>query len=255
MRELIEIVVTALLCGSRISGLMLCSPLLSHNALAAPVKALLMVGIVALVFPLAATYGVTINSPSQAAAVVGSEALIGAVMGLSVSFVFEMFQVAGQAIGLQMGLSLATVFDPQSNADSPVIAMLAQMLVLLIFVALDVHLVVLRAVANSYSYLPPGVAIRTGALTEALWRLAGTVWTGAVQIAAPILLVTMSLDLVLGIMGKASPQLPVLFMGMSLKNIASLMLLLVGIRLWPAWCARQFEVAVTTGERLLHGLH
>jgi flagellar biosynthetic protein FliR len=154
-----------------------------------------------------------------------------------------------------MGLSLATVFDPQSNADSPVVSSFAQMLVLLIFVGLDAHLLLLRALVNSYVYLPPGAMFHLGGVTEGIWRVSAAMWIGAVQIAAPVLLLTMSLDLILALVAKASPQLPVLFIGMSFKNVSSLLLLLAMVRTWPAWCARHFEVAVTSGERLLRGLY
>ena len=54
------------------------------------------------------------------------------------------------------GTVLATVFDPQTNADTPVLSEFLQMAALLIFLQLDVHHWLLRALVRSFAYLPPG---------------------------------------------------------------------------------------------------
>ncbi len=90
-----------------------------------------------------------------------NELLIGIIVGLLLNFIFDAAQFAGQILGMQMGFSLATMIDPQSQADSAVLSVFYQTIVLLIFFALDVHHWVLRALVSSFYYLPAGRCVLT----------------------------------------------------------------------------------------------
>jgi flagellar biosynthetic protein FliR len=74
----------------------------------------------------------------------------------------------------------------------------------------------------------------------------------AVQIAAPALIATMLADIVLGLIGKASPQLPVLFVGLSAKDLVGFLMLAGSLRYWPVLMERYFFRALQTMEHLLH---
>ena len=78
-------------------------------------------------------------SPLSSPAIALNELLIGVIVGLLLNFIFDAAQFAGQILGMQMGFSLATMMDPQSQADSTVLSVFYQTIVLLIFFALDVH--------------------------------------------------------------------------------------------------------------------
>ena len=118
-----------------------------------------------------------------------------------------------------MGYSLANIFDPQTQADTPVLSEFHQLAALLIFLQLDVHHWLLRAMVRSFTYLPPGAASATLAVTSGLLHAAGGIFLVGVQIAAPSLAATLIADAALGLLGKASPQLPVLFIGLAVKNL------------------------------------
>ena len=72
------------------------------------------------------------------------------------------------------------------------------------------------------------------------------------QIAAPSLAATLVADVALGFLGKASPQLPVLFIGIAVKNLIGLMVMIAAIAYWPRVFGSQFERGVELAERLLH---
>jgi flagellar biosynthetic protein FliR len=59
-------------------------------------------------------------------------------------------------------------------------------------------------------------------------------------------------DLVLGFIGKASPQVPVLLVGISLKAVIALVVLFAVLRYWPDLIASHFEAALSASERVLH---
>jgi len=184
-----------------------------------------------------------------------SEALIGILLGLAVQFVFEAAELAGQVMGTQVGYGLVNILDPNTQVDTPVLSVFMQTVAMLIFLQLGVHRWLVRALAASFSYLPAGTALATGAMTQQLLHAAGGIWLAGVQLAAPVLLATLMVDLVLGFLGKASPQLPVLFLGLSVKSMVGLSLLGLSLRYWPGIFDRYFTSAIHSGERLLQLAH
>jgi flagellar biosynthetic protein FliR len=92
----------------------------------------------------------------------------------------------------------------------------------------------------------------TLALANGLLRAAGGIFLAGVQIAAPSLVATLVVDMALGFLGKASPQLPVLFIGLAVKNLVGLTVLLAAMAYWPQVFNEQFAHGVRIAEQLLH---
>jgi len=241
----------AVFTGARISGLMVFCPFLGNAAIPAPLKAAFALALTVLIHPLHGPVTLSLQ-PWQWAGIALSEVVVGLLLGLAANFLMEAPLLAGQILGLQMGYSLASLFDPQTQADTPVLATLHQLAALLIFLQLNVHHWLLRALVRSFSYLPPGEARATGAATNALLHGAGGIFLAGVQIAAPALVATLIADAALGLLGKASPQLPVLFVGLSIKNLLGLAMLVLTVACWPRNFAARFEQSIALGERLLH---
>jgi flagellar biosynthetic protein FliR len=126
------------------------------------------------------------------------------------------------------------------------------MVALLIFLQLDVHHWVLRGLAKSFQYCPPGTVVATPAMTEQLLRAAGGMLVMAVQIAVPTLLATLLIDLALGLVGRASPQLPVMLMGISVKSMVAFLVIVGTLWFWPGLIERYFAEALAMSERLMH---
>jgi flagellar biosynthesis protein FliR len=242
----------AVFTGARVSGLMVFCPFLGSDAVPAPVKAGLTLLLTILLHPLHGPAGLALGSWQWAEVALG-EVMIGLMLGLVANFIFEAVLLAGQILGVQIGYSLANVFDPQTQADTPVLSEFHQLAALLIFLELDVHHWLLRALVRSFAYLPPagGVSV-TLSLASGLLHAAGGIFLAGVQIAAPSLVATLVADMALGFLGKASPQLPVLFIGLAVKNLVGLAVLLAAIAYWPRVFGQQFAHGIQTAERLLH---
>jgi len=193
--------------------------------------------------------------PWQWVGIALSEAVIGLVLGLAANFMLEGAMMAGQVLGVQMGYSLAALFDPNTQADTPVLAQFNQLAALLIFLQLDVHHWLLRAVVASFAYLPAGTAPASFAAVSGLVHAAGGIFLAGVQIAAPALAATLVADVGLGFLGKASPQLPVLFIGLAVKNLVGLAVLVAVVACWPHWFSERFAQSIASAERLLHLAH
>ena len=233
--------------GARVSGLMVYCPFLGSNAIPLPLKASLTLLITGLLYTLHGPLQLDLQS-WQWVGVVLSEVVIGLVLGLAANFMMEAPMMAGQILGVQMGYSLATLFDPQTQADTPVLSEFHRLAALLIFLQLDVHHWLLRAVVSSFAYLPAGAAPATFAAATGLLHAAGGIFLAGVQIAAPGLVATLVADVALGFLGKASPQLPVLFIGLAVKNLLGLAVLIGVIAYWPQTFSQRFADSIALGR-------
>ncbi len=237
--------------GVRVSGVMLFAPLFNHTAMPPRVKAGFAFGLTVLLYPVYRGQTELLTGSHWVASIAG-ELVVGIMLGLTLQFFFEAAQLAGHICGVQAGFALATLFDPQSQADSPALAILFQLVALLCLLQLNVHHWVLRGLGASFRYLPPGgLQWHEGAL-HSLVHAAGAIWLAGVQLAAPVIAATLALDIGLGFLARAAPQMPVLYLGISLKGVLGLSVLVGALRFWPSIWESYFARGVAMGERLLH---
>jgi len=235
--------------GLRVSAVFMFAPFFGSQALPVESKAALTVAVTALLYPVTPGIG---GIPADWLRLVLGEFAIGLLLGLALQFIVEAAQTAGQLLGFQAGYSLVTLLDPQTQADAPVLASLNQTVAVLIFLQLNVHHWLLRGLAASFSYLHPGAAVWRGEIGAALLHACGGIWLAALQMAAPAVVATILVDIALGFLAKASPQMPVLFLGLPIKTVLSLSVLTGTLALWPEFFEQRFRAGVSLGERLLH---
>ena len=240
-----------LIVGMRVSALMVFAPFLGSATIAPRIKAGFAVALTALLYP-AVGAGMPYVSSARGWQVAGGEFVVGLIMGITLQFVFEGVELAGQVVGFQVGHSLANLINPLSDAETPVLSNFYQVVALLIFLRLDVHHWVLRGLVKSFQYCPPGMVAVGPLVAEQIWRAAGGMLVMAVQIAIPVLMATILIDISLGFLGRASPQLPVLFVGISVKSVAAFLVVMGTLRFWPGLLERYFGEALATSEQLMH---
>ncbi len=139
-----------------------------------------------------------------------SEFMIGFFLGLSIRFIFAGIQLAGEYAGLQMGLAMASIIDPQSGTDSTLIAQFYYLLGLLIFLSVDGHHWIFRALVQSFHLLAPGEFYLQEGLYRHLLSLSGNMFLLAIKMAAPVMAVLILVQIVLGIVARMVPQVNVL---------------------------------------------
>lgn len=245
-----QMIVAFLIIAVRLSGLMLFAPFFGSIAIPPRVKAGLVFATTLLFYPGLAP-ALTHEDLSAWPGLVLTELLVGAALGITTNLVFDAVQMAGQVLSTQMGFSLINILDPQTQVDSTVMALFHQTIAMLIFLRFDVHLWLLRAVGRSFLLLPPGTAHISGAFTLSAVRAGGEVFTLGVQIAAPVLSATLLTDIVLGLLGKASPQAPLMLLGPPIKTMLGLSILFVALKYWPAMLDRFFLGSMELSNGLL----
>jgi len=209
-------VATFVLVLARLSGLIATAPVLGHVLVPVRVKAGLAAVLAAVMTPLVPPAAVPASLPALAG-LVAVEAVIGVVVGLVAQFVLAGVQLGGQLAGIQMGFGIVNLIDPQTHAQVTVIAEWEQLLALLVFLVLDVHHLLLRALLGSFTAAPPGTAAFTGADLRAVAAMASDLFVVGVRVAAPVMIALLLTNGGLGVLARTVPQLNVFVVGFPLN--------------------------------------
>ena len=105
---------------------------------------------------------------------------------------------------------------------------------------------------SSFQYLPPGSAHINSLFTMAIVKTVGDMFGLGVQIAAPVLSATLAADIILGLLGKASPNMPLMLLGPAVKSLLGMFILIATLKYWPDLFHRLFLDSMTNGERIFH---
>jgi len=145
------------------------------------------------------------------------ELLLGLILGLVVRILFASVQLGGQVIGFQMGFAMINVVDPITGISEAVTAHFLYMTTILTFLALNGHLYLLQGLGRSFDLVPPGTFLLNAQVYHDIVGFSGEMFRLAIRIAAPVMAAIFLVDLALGLISKAAPQMNVLFVGFPLK--------------------------------------
>lgn len=150
---------------------------------------------------------------------------------------FAAVRMAGEVIGLQMGLSFTT-FLIRQRFEYPLLARLLNLLALLVFISLNGHLWLLSLLADSFHILPLDSQLMDPGAFMALARAGGIIFLNGMMLALPLICMLMTLNIALGLLNRITPQLTVFVIGFPLTltvGILTFSLLLPLPLLAPSW--------------------
>jgi flagellar biosynthetic protein FliR len=171
------------------------------------------------------------DTPWDLAIGIGGEIAFGLAIGTMVSLIFVAAQWAGEIIGQQMGLNSGELFDPMYGGAGNLVGDLYQMLTLTIFLAFGGQYALLRGVRASFDSLPLLAAGINRPILDLMVGLFQSTAMLAIQLAAPMLVTMLIVDLALGVIGKTMPQLNVMSMGLTLRAMIGVVVLILGLSL------------------------
>lgn len=240
---------------SRIAGIMVFAPVLSSRPIPVQFKvAFSLVTSIALL-PTAARMQIPADLDFLGALACGlSQALLGMTLGLAAAFVFAAMQLAGQLISFNLGFAIINVIDPQSEVEVSVFAILQNYLGMMLFLLLNGHHWFFMAVSESFNYLPAKGIQLNGPLVHEVIRLSAQMLLTGIQIAAPVLAVTIICDVVLGIIGRAAPQIQILIVGMPLKTLVGFSCLSFSFYFLPQLLGKSFSQLFRELFAIVHAL-
>jgi flagellar biosynthetic protein FliR len=213
----------------RVGGFVLAAPIASETVIPGLVKIILSVSLAFLMAPL-------VQIPAELSIFSGAgllaavqELLIGVAIGMVVQLTFEALTFAGQTISLTMGLGFATLVDPQRGANTTVIGQMFMIFGILTYLAVNGHLVLLGTLAESFQTLPVGAAHIGGnfLLSVVIWG--ARVFESGLLIALPAVISLVIVNLALGVVTRAAPQLNLFGIGFTITLLCGFFVLIVGL--------------------------
>ncbi len=212
----------------RVLGLMSSAPVFSNRAFSARARVALAAAIGLLVAPFATPADTSALLGTRGLGLVVQEVGIGLTIGFIARLLFAGFEMAGELIGLQMGLSFAGFFDPQAGTGNAV-GRLVNSVALLSFVAINGPLAVLATVIDSFQWLPAGSGIGPFLATRSPFQLGGELFALALSLALPFIALLLFVNMALGVISRVAPQFNLFAVGFPITIAAGLLMLTVGL--------------------------
>ena len=185
---------------TRILGLVAAAPVFGNTAVPMLVKTTL--GVL-----LAAIIGPTLPPVPAVDPTSWAELLIGVAMGFAMRLVFAAVEFAGEVASSTMGFSFATFFDPSSAGRSSAISQFLALVATMAFLAMNAHLVLIEALAESFFTLPISATPMSLSAPLEMVRWGSRVFSAGLQIAMPIVAAMLITNIALAILTRAAPQL------------------------------------------------
>ena len=214
-----------LLVLTRVSGVVVFLPLPGLQSAPLPARAAFALGVT---LALAARWPVIPAgsiSPLRLAGWCGAEAASGIAIGVALAMVLEAFILAAQVCGLQAGYAYASMVDPNTQADSGILLVFAQLTAGLLFLAIGLDREMLRLFALSLDKLPPGTFVAHVPSAVSLIRLGTSMFSVGLRLAFPVVALLIMMDVALALLGRVNAQLQLVSLAFPAKMLLTLLVL------------------------------
>jgi flagellar biosynthetic protein FliR len=239
----------------RIMAMMITAPVLGDGTIPIPVRALLAVVLSFLMLPLTSTGAMPDAFSLAGVLAMFEQAVIGAVIGLALQFAMAAISMLGFLASSQIGFSMATMNDPVNGQASDVISSLMALVAMLVFFAIDAHLVLVAVLGQSFLAWPVGGGLQP-MLLEAVALNLSWVFAAAILLALPLVFSTVVVQIGFGFLNRVAPSLNLFSLGFSLVTIFGLLMLIQLVRFIPEHyiaMTNQVLEMLTEQMRLAHG--
>lgn len=237
---------------ARIMGLIATAPILSNRASPARIRMGFGAAMTLALIPALPPSGLIVGSWPGLLALL-QQMLIGIALGFSMRVVFTAIDLAGELIGLQMGLGFAMFYDPDNAAQSPVISEFLGLLAMLIFLSINGHLMLLAVIGNSFEWWPVGADLFPANGWMAIARWGSTIFSAGVMLALPVIAALLVVNIALAILTRAAPTLNLFAIGFPVTLIAGFVMLLLSMPFFAPALQQLFDYGLRTVAQLAMG--
>lgn len=211
----------------RISGCFLFHPIFGRNNMPVLAKSGLILVISGLIYSVSDVPEIAVSHVIGYSALLLKEFAVGYILGAVFQFFSSAVLFAGTVMDNQMGLSMSTIYDPQSNSSVSLSANLLNMIFMICFFATDAHLALIRIFLTSADVVPYG-AISMG---EEVWTSMAALFaefvTFGMRLAMPMLAIQFFVEIGVGILMKTIPQINIFVINIQMKIWIGLVMLLI----------------------------
>jgi flagellar biosynthetic protein FliR len=161
------------------------------------------------------------------------ELIVGIILGFMCMICFYIVNFAGQIMDIEMGLSMATIFDPLSNLQITVTGNIYNYFIMLLMVVTDFHYYIIRAITDSFQYFNVGEAVFRDSLKDVMIDFMGNYFLIAFRIVLPVFCCMLLINVVLGVLARIAPQMNMFVVGMQIKILVGIILLVLLVQTLP----------------------
>ena len=217
----------------RISSFVMTAPLFSIQSVPTRVKAGASLVMTLMMLPVLPASTVAYSGVIGYFVLILKEAVVGATLGLMCQLCLYVVNFAGQIIDMEMGLSMASMFDPSTRMQVTVTGNIYNYFVMLLLVVTNMHYYVIRAILDSFASFPVGQAVFRTGLKDILVDFVGNYLLISLRIVLPFFCCMLIINVVLGVLSKAAPQMNMFVVGIQIKVLAGVLVLVLLIQTLP----------------------
>lgn len=219
----------------RIASFVAVAPFFGMNSTPYRVKIGFSVLVSLLLYQILPKTGLTYEGVFGFGVVIVREGITGLLIGFAANICNSIILLAGNMIDMEMGLSMATEYDPMTQNQVNITGQLYNYFIMLLLIVTDMHHYILRAVVDSYELIPiNGQVFDWEHLFQSFLTYMTDLFVIAFRIILPVFAVMMILNCILGIMAKVSPQMNMFAVGMQMKLLVGFGVLFLTIGLLPS---------------------
>jgi len=200
----------------RISAMLMAAPVFGARMMPVRIRILMAAAFSMVAIPMLPPVPAVDPISFQALIILFQQVLIGVAMGFMIQMVFQTLVIAGETIANGMGLGFARMVDPANGVQVPVVSQFLIVMATLLFVILNGHLMLIELVVESFRWLPISAQ---GLSTQGAWEIAsrGTqMFAGAVLVAIPAVVAMLVVNISMGVITRAAPQMNIFAVGFPL---------------------------------------
>lgn len=181
-----------------------------------------------------------------------SELIFGLVIGLTIRLFFAAIQLGGHLVGFQMGFGISNVMDPESGAQTPIVAHMGYWIAILFFLLLNGHHILLKTLADSFSIVEVGSFGFRDGLFQNILEASGDMFTLAIKFGAPAIAALLFTSAAFGIVAKVVPQMNILIVAFPLKIVVGLFFFGLSLKVL-LYLANQYVVGLESMLKVMMG--
>lgn len=168
------------------------------------------------------------------------ESAAGILIGLSANVSVAAIQFTGRMIDMEIGMSMATIFDPTTRTQASLTGGLYNYLILMMLVVTDMHHFLLKALVDSFQVIPIG-GIHMANTYDRVLGFFSSYFSIGFRLVLPVFAATLIISIILGILSKVAPQMNMMAVGMQIKVLAGLLIIFLTAGLLPYMAEYIFE--------------
>lgn len=211
-------VILFMLVLSRVAGIFAALPVFGGRRLPIRIRVVTVFMITLVCFPTLTVSIPTLPSDAFSLALLAlSELMVGLTLAFITQIIFAAVEFSGQIIGMQMGLTISSIIDPAQGTQTQIMSVIQTLFATLMFLALNIHHLFIRAIIDSFKAIPLGGWHLNGELVNFLVQRTADIFVIGIRLAAPVMVALLLTTVALGIMARAFPQMNVFMISMPLN--------------------------------------